>query len=96
MYEAYDDPYCYPGTAVVKNKLGLTEPEALEAFETEITTARAAEPLPRGRLGVAHYRAGHRLEFSRLDPDAILAAMIASYHDETDPLRAVLFELIES
>jgi cell filamentation protein, protein adenylyltransferase len=23
MYGAVDDPYCYPGTTVLKNKLGL-------------------------------------------------------------------------
>lgn len=189
MYEAFDDPYCYPDTDVLKNRLGLTDPEALEAFETEITTARAAEPLPGGETGVAHYRAihrhlfqdvyewagefrtvriakggnafcfpeyitpemdklfarlsaedwprdrdaaafargaadflavlnqihpfregngrtqlafltvladqaGHRLEFDRLDPEAMLAAMIASYHDQTEPLRTLLLGLI--
>nr|WP_255696784.1 Fic family protein [Sandaracinobacteroides sayramensis] len=40
--------------------MNLTEPASLEAFETEITTARATEPLPNGRFGVAHYRAIHR------------------------------------
>ncbi|MDQ1153441.1 Fic family protein [Brevundimonas sp. SORGH_AS_0993] len=189
MYEAFDDPYCYPGTLVLRNRLGLKDPEALEAFETEISTARAAEPLPRGRLSVTHYRAvhrhlfqdvynwagefrtvriakggnafcfpeyiapemaklfarlrgeawlrdrdtitfvdgataflsalnqihpfregngrtqlaflavladraGHRLEFDRLRPDAMLHAMIASFHDETDPLRVLLAALV--
>ena len=32
----------------------------LDAFETLITAQRAEEPLPRGRLGYAHYRAIHR------------------------------------
>lgn len=60
MYAAFDDPYCYPGTDVLRNKLDLRDAEALEAFETEITAARAAEALPGGRLSVTHYRAIHR------------------------------------
>jgi len=60
VYDAFDDPYCYPGTDVLRNKLNLHDADALEAFETEITAARASEPLPSGRFGVAHYRAIHR------------------------------------
>lgn len=33
MYEAIDDPYCYPGTTVLKNKLGLRKQSALAAAE---------------------------------------------------------------
>jgi cell filamentation protein len=60
MYEAKDDPYCYPGTGVLKNRLKLRKQADLEAFEAEITAQRAAEPLPPGHLGYAHYRAVHR------------------------------------
>lgn len=60
MYDAFDDPYCYPGTDVLRNKLNLRDADALEAFETEITAVRASESLPSGRLSVAHYRAIHR------------------------------------
>jgi cell filamentation protein len=60
MYEAKDDPYCYPGTGVLKNRLNLRVRQDLEAFEAEITAQRAAEPLPAGRLSYAHYRAIHR------------------------------------
>ncbi len=59
-YDAFDDPYCYKGTAVLRNKAGLRDPEALEAFELEMTTLRAEEPLPDGRFDPAHYRAVHR------------------------------------
>jgi len=59
MYEAKDDPYCYPGTGVLKNFLDLRVQSELEAFEAEITAQRAAEPLPAGRLSYAHYRAIH-------------------------------------
>ncbi|MGT2481837.1 Fic/DOC family protein [Methylobacterium oryzae CBMB20] len=60
MYEAIDDPYCYQGTTVLRNKLGIREAEQLTAFEEEISKARAGEPLPSGRLTPTHYRAIHR------------------------------------
>jgi hypothetical protein len=46
MYDAVEDPYCYPGTTVLKNKLNLREQAELDAFEAEITAQRAEEPLP--------------------------------------------------
>lgn len=68
MYEATDDPYCYKGTAVLRNRLGLRDQEALDAFEAEATAQRFAEPLPSGRFGVAHYRAVHRHLFGDVFP----------------------------
>ncbi len=59
MYEAHDDPYCYPGTSVLKNKLGLQTQDELDAFEASITAQRADEPLPTGRLGYRNYCAIH-------------------------------------
>jgi len=60
MYENSHDPYCYPNSSVLKNRLGLRDQEQLNAFEAMITAQRGEEPLPRGRLGFAHYRAIHR------------------------------------
>jgi cell filamentation protein len=57
VYEAGDDPYCYPGTSVLRNELGLHDRAALDAFEADAVRQRGEEPLPRGRLGVTHYRA---------------------------------------
>jgi cell filamentation protein len=59
-YDAFDDPYCYKGTGILRNKAGLRDAEALEAFELEMSSLRAEEPLPDGRFGPAHYRAVHR------------------------------------
>ncbi|WP_414463770.1 Fic/DOC family protein [Hyphomicrobium sp. DY-1] len=59
MYDAERDPYCYPGSDVLKNKAGLTTAKALERFETAMTFVRSEEPLPSGRLSVTHYRAIH-------------------------------------
>jgi cell filamentation protein len=60
MYDAVADPYCYPGTTVLINKLGLRDQAQLDSFEAGITIQRAAEPLPAGGLGYVHYRAIHR------------------------------------
>jgi cell filamentation protein len=60
MYGAEPDPYCYPGTTVLINRLGTTDQSILNAFEAEMTSQRAAEPLPIGRLSYTHYRTIHR------------------------------------
>jgi cell filamentation protein len=60
VYDAVEDPYCYPGTTVLKNKIELKTQRELDAFEAEISAQRAEEPLPAGKLTYAHYRAIHR------------------------------------
>lgn len=67
-YDAFDDPYSYKGTNVLKNRLRTRDPAILEAFELEMTTLRADEPLPDGRFGSAHYRAVHRHLFQDVYP----------------------------
>ena len=58
-YQAEPDPYCYPGSGVLRNKAGFTSADELEQFETAMTFARSDEPLPSGHLSVSHYRAIH-------------------------------------
>ncbi len=60
MYDAIEDPYCYPGTTVLRNLAGLRNQRALTRFETAMAAQRADEPFPTGPLGVRHYRAIHR------------------------------------
>ncbi len=45
MYAASRDPYCYPGTTVLINRLGLRNQSKLDAFEAEVSAERAAQPL---------------------------------------------------
>lgn len=59
MYAAVDDPYCYPGTKVLKNLAGLQRQSDLRRFELAMTSQRFDEPLPTGRFSVRHYRAIH-------------------------------------
>jgi len=58
-YDAFDDPYAYPGTSVLQNRLDIRDPGTLEAFEVEIFTLRAEEPLPHGTFDPAHYCSIH-------------------------------------
>jgi len=59
MYDATDDPYCYEGTSVLKNRLDLRTQAELEEFETAIASQRAEEALPDGNLDQQHYCALH-------------------------------------
>jgi cell filamentation protein len=58
-YDAFDDPYAYPGTTVLKNLLDIRDQDTLEAFEIEISTLRAEEPLPEGEFDSVHYCSVH-------------------------------------
>ncbi len=59
-YDAvFDDPYCYEGTSVLKNRLDLRTQDELTEFEHAISSQRAEEPLPDGDLDQRHYCALH-------------------------------------
>ena len=60
MYADVPDPYCYPDTTVLINRLGFRDQAKLDAFEAEVTAERATQPLPAGGLSYRHYRAIHR------------------------------------
>jgi len=59
-YDAFDDPYAYPGTTVLRNKLHIRDAVRLQEFEVEMSSQRANEALPNGRLSATHYCAVHR------------------------------------
>jgi cell filamentation protein len=60
MYETEDDPYCYQGTTLLKNRLGLRSQADLDSFIALVTAQRADEPLPLGTLDMGAYRGLHR------------------------------------
>lgn len=66
MYDAVQDPYCYPGTTVLKNLLDIRDVAVLSDVEAIMTAARAEEPLPRGRLSATHYAGIHHHLFQDL------------------------------
>lgn len=57
-----DDVYCIPGTAVLKNKAGTTDPDLLDEFEAHFTAIRILElaqnPIE-GKFDLAHLCAIH-------------------------------------
>lgn len=55
-----DDPYVYPGTTILRNKLDINDAEQLDAFERRMATQRAAEGIPTGDFDLAHLQAIHR------------------------------------
>jgi len=57
MYDAIEDPYTYKNSTVPVNKLDLQNQAELDAFEAEISSARAEEPLPGGSMDFEHYKA---------------------------------------
>jgi cell filamentation protein len=59
MYDAVDDPYTYENSTVLVNNLDLREQAELDAFEAEISSARATEP--EGNLDFAHKTIHHHL-----------------------------------
>lgn len=55
-----DDPYIYPGTSVLKNKLEIRNSDALEQAERKLATLRAREGVPTGCFDLDHLKAIHR------------------------------------
>src|ERR1017187_2426888 len=62
----HSDPYLYPGTNILKNLRGLTDPKLLERFGAGQTHRRIGylidAPVP-GGFDVAHLKAIHRYIF---------------------------------
>jgi cell filamentation protein len=62
-YWAGNDPYCWPSSPCLKNRLQLTDPVKLQIVEGDLVRARADIGLPNGRFSVTHYCACHRWLF---------------------------------
>jgi cell filamentation protein len=58
-YWASDDPYCWPNTSTLRNKLNITDLIKLQSVESDAVRARADIGLPPGRFSITHYRACH-------------------------------------
>jgi cell filamentation protein len=68
VYSASSDPYCYPGTTILKNRLSLRDQAALEAFEADAVMQRGSEPFPSGRFSISHFRNVHKHLFQDVYP----------------------------
>jgi len=57
------DPYVYPGTSVLKNKLGIRDKATLEQAEYDLSSVRIAQLVDspiKGRFDYDHLKAIHR------------------------------------
>jgi cell filamentation protein len=54
------DPYVYPGTGVLRNKLDIRSEAVLERIERNIVAVRGRRNTPTGSFDLAHLRAIHR------------------------------------
>jgi cell filamentation protein len=61
-----DDPYVYPGTSILRNKLGITNAGELDRVERLWVTQRARAGVPTGDFDLPHLQAIHRHLFGRL------------------------------
>lgn len=54
-----DDPYIYPGTSVLRNRLGIKESAELDRVERQLVRTRAVEGVPDGNFDLGHLKAIH-------------------------------------
>ena len=54
------DPYVYPGTSVLRNRFGITDPQRLDRIERRLVVQRAREGIPGGTFDLSHLCAIHR------------------------------------
>lgn len=59
-YNAVEDPLCYRGTHVLRNKADIRDQDQLDEFEQLMFDSRATEELPSGDLDFEHYRSLHK------------------------------------
>jgi cell filamentation protein len=59
VYAAEEDPLCYPGTTVLRNKLNIKDQAKLDEFELALFLTRTDEEMPGGNLDYDHYKAVH-------------------------------------
>jgi cell filamentation protein len=62
-YWSSDDPYCWLGSNILRNKIGIRDQRRLQLVEADLVRARAIAGLPNGRFSLTHYRACHRWLF---------------------------------
>ena len=58
-YDATEDPLCYPGTSILRNKADLQDQDELDQFEQLMFLTRSKEFLPEGDLDYEHYKRIH-------------------------------------
>jgi cell filamentation protein len=62
-YWTNNDPYCWPGTDILRNRLEIRDQSGLDEAENGLVNVRAIAGLPNGRFSLTHYCACHRWLF---------------------------------
>lgn len=70
MYDLFDDPNCYKGTHVLKNKQGIRDFEHLQNFELVMVSFRMEQDLPAGNFDKYHLFKIHQYLFQDVYPFA--------------------------
>jgi cell filamentation protein len=93
-----DDFYIYPGTTILRNKLGIIDADELDAFERRMVAGRAAEGVPTGGFDLAHLQAIHRHLFQdvydwagNFAPSKFPKAGINSFFASTSKTACLMF-----
>ncbi|MCX5724600.1 MAG: Fic family protein, partial [Nitrospirae bacterium] len=55
-----EDPYLYPGTNVLRNKLEIRSPTALDRAERRLVAQRIKDGIPSGYFDLEHLKAIHK------------------------------------
>lgn len=55
-----EDPYVYPGTDILKNKLNIKNADELQDVEKKLVAIRSKQGFPPGRFDYAHLKAIHK------------------------------------
>jgi cell filamentation protein len=55
-----DDPYLYPGTRILRNKLSILDAGKLDYHEREIVAMRMRQAIPTGNFDLKHLKSIHR------------------------------------
>lgn len=54
-----DDPYVYPGTRILRNRLNILDADMLDLAERRLSTARMRQGIPLGDFDLRHLKAIH-------------------------------------
>ena len=57
---SFADPYVYPDSHVLRNRLGITDAAELDRIERRLVTERVAAGIPTGQFDLAHLCAVHQ------------------------------------
>ena len=87
FYAAGSDPYCYPGTTILRNRFDICEARLLAEIESVYSQQRLVELYTQhpvtGRFGLTHLSRIHRFIFQDVYPWAGRLRMVRTHKERT-------------